>query len=50
MEYTCSLGEIDGRDEYDYLGSRVSVSSDGHLAAASSLKGYISFFKISTPS
>ena len=45
-----SLGKIDGRDEYDYLGSRVSVSSDGHLAAASSLKGYISFFKISTPS
>ena len=41
-----SLGKIFGRNKKDLLGSRVSVSSDGLLAAASSRKGYISFFKV----
>jgi hypothetical protein len=40
-----TLGSIDGRDTDDLLGSRISVSSDGSLAAASSKKGYVSFFK-----
>ena len=42
-----SLGKIFGRNKQDLLGSRVSVSSDGSLAAASSRKGYVSFFKVS---
>eukprot|EP00545_Synedropsis_sp_CCMP1620_P013230 CAMPEP_0119010194 /NCGR_PEP_ID=MMETSP1176-20130426/4853_1 /TAXON_ID=265551 /ORGANISM="Synedropsis recta cf, Strain CCMP1620" /LENGTH=1086 /DNA_ID=CAMNT_0006962821 /DNA_START=71 /DNA_END=3331 /DNA_ORIENTATION=+ len=40
-----TLGSVDGRSIDDLLGSRVSVSSDGSLAAASSRKGYVSFFK-----
>jgi hypothetical protein len=42
-----SLGKVIGRKKKDLLGSRVDVSSDGRLAAASSRKGYISFFKVS---
>ena len=42
-----SLGKVDGRGEDDLLGSRVSISRDGTLAAASSRKGYVSFFKLS---
>ncbi|KAI2502493.1 hypothetical protein MHU86_11925 [Fragilaria crotonensis] len=42
-----SVGKVFGRNKKDLLGSRVSVSSDGRLAAASSRKGYISFFKVS---
>jgi hypothetical protein len=40
-----SLGSIDGRGKKDLLGSRVRVSSDGSLAAASSRKGYVVFFR-----
>jgi hypothetical protein len=41
-----SLGKINGRHAKDLLGSRVTISSDGTLAAASSRKGYIVFFKL----
>jgi len=41
-----SLGKVDGRGEEDLLGSRVTISRDGTLAAASSRKGYVSFFKL----
>lgn len=40
------LGQIDGRAKSDLLGSRVRMSSNGRLAAASSRKGYVSFFKV----
>jgi hypothetical protein len=40
------LGMVDGRNARDLLGARVSISRDGTLAAASSRKGYVSFFKI----
>jgi hypothetical protein len=40
------LGQVNGRNEKDLLGARVSMSRDGTLAAASSRKGYVSFFKI----
>jgi hypothetical protein len=40
------LGEVEGRDDKDFLGSRVSISSDGRLAAASSRRGYISLFLV----
>jgi len=41
-----SLDELDGREEGDMLGSRVDITRDGTLAAASSRNGYISFYKI----
>jgi hypothetical protein len=41
-----SLGKVDGREEDDLLGSRVTISRDGTIAAASSRKGYVSFFKL----
>ena len=41
-----SLGKVDGRGEEDLLGSRVTISRDGSIAAASSRKGYVSFFKL----
>ena len=39
------LGLVEGRGHNDLLGSRVVISGDGTLAAASSRKGYVSFFK-----
>jgi hypothetical protein len=41
-----SRGKVDGRGEDDLLGSRVTISRDGTIAAASSRKGYVSFFKL----
>jgi hypothetical protein len=41
-----ALGKVDGRNATDLLGSRVSISCNGTLAAGSSRKGYVSFFKI----
>jgi hypothetical protein len=41
-----SLGKIDGRAMTDWLSSQVSMSNNGRLAAASSRKGYVSFFKV----
>lgn len=41
-----SLGKVDGRGDDDLLGSRVTISRDGTIAAASSRKGYVSFFKL----
>jgi len=40
-----NLGTLDGDSEMDRLGSRVSVSSDGVMIAASSRRGYIALFK-----
>ena len=40
-------GNVDGPHKNDLLGSRVSISRDGTLAAASSRHGYVAFFKIS---
>jgi hypothetical protein len=42
-----TLGQVLGRDKNDYLGARVGMSNDGTLAAASSRKGYVSFFRTS---
>ena len=41
------LGSVLGRNINDRLGARVGISNDGTLAAASSRKGYVSFFKTS---
>eukprot|EP00985_Skeletonema_marinoi_P014700 scaffold7483_cov146-Skeletonema_marinoi.AAC.4 len=40
-----STGIVVGTSENDLLGSRVAISSDGTVAAASSRKGYIAFYK-----
>jgi hypothetical protein len=40
-----STGIVSGAAENDLLGSRVAISSDGTIAAASSRKGYIAFYK-----
>lgn len=42
-----STGIVGGNAENDLLGSRVAISSDGTIAAASSRKGYIAFYKTS---
>ena len=42
-----TLGQVLGRAKNDYLGARVAMSNDGTLAAASSRKGYVSFFRTS---
>ena len=38
------VGTVDGTNQTDLLGARVRVTSNGRLAAASSKRGYISFF------
>lgn len=41
------LGRVFGRNKDDHFGARVGISNDGTIAAASSRKGYVSFFKTS---
>ncbi|KAL7544615.1 hypothetical protein ACHAWF_007994 [Thalassiosira exigua] len=38
------IGKVDGTDATDFLGARVRIANNGRLAAASSRRGYISFF------
>ena len=40
-----TLGSVLGRNAKDHLGARVRICNDGTLAAGSSRKGYVSFFK-----
>lgn len=39
------MGKVDGTKKADLLGARVRISGNGQLAAATSRRGYISFFK-----
>jgi len=45
LDWANSTGIVEGQAKDDLLGSRVAISADGKLAAASSRKGYISFYK-----
>lgn len=38
------VGKVDGRNETDLLGARVRIAGNGKLAAASSRRGYVTFF------
>eukprot|EP00581_Thalassiosira_minuscula_P015866 CAMPEP_0183715798 /NCGR_PEP_ID=MMETSP0737-20130205/9897_1 /TAXON_ID=385413 /ORGANISM="Thalassiosira miniscula, Strain CCMP1093" /LENGTH=1093 /DNA_ID=CAMNT_0025944953 /DNA_START=135 /DNA_END=3416 /DNA_ORIENTATION=- len=38
------VGKVDGTDQTDFLGARVRITGNGRIAAASSRRGYISFF------
>lgn len=43
-ENWATVGKVDGRNETDLLGARVRITRNGRLAAASSRRGYVSFF------
>lgn len=45
LDWSNTTGIVEGQSKDDLLGSRVVVSSDGTVAAASSRKGYVSFYK-----
>jgi hypothetical protein len=46
LDWSNTTGIVEGQNMDDLLGSRVVVSSDGTIAAASSRKGYVSFYKM----
>jgi len=48
LDWSNTTGIVEGQNKDDLLGSRVVVSSDGTIAAASSRKGYVSFYKTLT--
>ena len=48
LDWSNTTGIVEGQSKDDLLGTRVVVSSDGTIAAASSRKGYVSFYKTLT--
>ncbi|KAL9190014.1 hypothetical protein ACHAXT_007225 [Thalassiosira profunda] len=45
QDWASDRGTVAGAAANDLLGSRVAIASDGSVAAASSRKGYVAFFK-----